>query len=431
MHITMYSYNYTPSITGQEPPALISQKHDVTEKDITEYTTPDTIGNTYIMVDAYNENNFFFSMEQISPMASCDPDTAAIKTARYANHGLSDEETIRRDLSAHSLLTLDPVINNDIRQGKVKVLIFHALEGYYDINFDYVSSLLNIPKQSFIWLSGDFDIETHNTDVDVECRYINFWERNIFWNSHSVSHQSNDTVSNLDLILSKHRRSAYNTVYNRRIRDHRVLLMSVLKGDNLLDKQMIWSWGGSVETETWKNSLYEINSINHNIISRIGEKYRSAVHEVLTWGNLQTGKPSEEDLNINLVNTINYEHVKSSVYQLVCETFATDGKTTFLSEKSFKPFMLYQPFVVYGDKGTISALRQHGYSTYDSLMDHSYDNIVDSAERLLSLSSSINKLNSFPLRLYSEKLYRLRDEIEKNKENLMLASTRFGIFDWL
>lgn len=52
-----------------------------------------------------------------------------------------------------------------------------------------------------------------------------------------------------------------------------------------------------------------------------------------------------------------------------------------LTEKVFKAIKHCQPFVIAGAKGSIQQLREMGYRTFDTVVDHSYDSIEDPTER--------------------------------------------------
>ena len=52
-----------------------------------------------------------------------------------------------------------------------------------------------------------------------------------------------------------------------------------------------------------------------------------------------------------------------------------------LTEKVFKAIKNCQPFVIAGACGSIKQLREMGYRTFDTVIDHSYDTIEDTTKR--------------------------------------------------
>jgi hypothetical protein len=83
----------------------------------------------------------------------------------------------------------------------------------------------------------------------------------------------------------------------------------------------------------------------------------------------------------------------------VLETlFDVDGSTAaFLTEKTFKCLKHGHVFVIAGGPGSIATLRELGYRTFDHLIDHSYDSIVNNTDRYLALRAEIERLNSLDL----------------------------------
>ena len=69
------------------------------------------------------------------------------------------------------------------------------------------------------------------------------------------------------------------------------------------------------------------------------------------------------------------EHYTYSYCHIVIETHfdADQSGGAFLTEKTFKPIKHGQPFVIVGAAGTLQALRDLGYRTFDQAIDNSYD----------------------------------------------------------
>lgn len=85
------------------------------------------------------------------------------------------------------------------------------------------------------------------------------------------------------------------------------------------------------------------------------------------------------------------EHYADSYCQIVLESqFDVDQSNgAFLTEKTFKPIKHGQLFFVAGGVGSLQALRDLGYRTFDHLLDNSYDNIPNPTQRWQRLLDSI------------------------------------------
>jgi hypothetical protein len=64
----------------------------------------------------------------------------------------------------------------------------------------------------------------------------------------------------------------------------------------------------------------------------------------------------------------------------------------FITEKTWKPIAAQQLFLVFGNPGTIHALRQLGVDVFDDIIDHSYDLEADWKLRLDKIYNSLEKL---------------------------------------
>ena len=276
-------------------------------------------------------------------------------------------------------------------------------------------------------MSGDFKIHEKTNNISM---YINWWEKNCYDQIRYEPHVSDITQTQLKLIESYTERAKYNTLYSRRVRHHRTRFMSAMVYHNLLN-DMIWSWGGDIpdgpSNVTAKVLLQNKNIKTHHLYD-MDKKYSEAYDVVAQWGNVVTEMADTgTDLTINHCNIATPSHVLNTYYQCIVETYATAGETTFLSEKSFKPFMLMQPFVIYGDPLTVQALRDHGYNVYDKWIDHGYDLIMDPIERQESLIKEIRRLNSISHSEWSIMLYEMKDILIANHKHLSTATSRHNI----
>ncbi len=67
-----------------------------------------------------------------------------------------------------------------------------------------------------------------------------------------------------------------------------------------------------------------------------------------------------------------------------------------LSEKTFFAIRNYHPFIIMGEPYSLRRLRDHGYQTFSSWIDESYDLILDPAERALAVARVVESLCRIP-----------------------------------
>ena len=79
-----------------------------------------------------------------------------------------------------------------------------------------------------------------------------------------------------------------------------------------------------------------------------------------------------------------------SLVQVVTET-AYYGNKNHLTEKTFKPVVLKQPFILVGNRGSLKYLRNYGFQTFGSVWDESYDLLPDD-ERIVAIADLLEEL---------------------------------------
>jgi len=81
----------------------------------------------------------------------------------------------------------------------------------------------------------------------------------------------------------------------------------------------------------------------------------------------------------------------NSYCNVVMETHwdADQSGGTFLTEKTFKPIKHGQLFFVAGPAGSLQALRDLGYKTFDTVLDTMYDRIEDNTQRWIQLCDAV------------------------------------------
>jgi hypothetical protein len=88
-----------------------------------------------------------------------------------------------------------------------------------------------------------------------------------------------------------------------------------------------------------------------------------------------------------------WQQAQSSFCHIVTET-AYDDSRTHLTEKSFKPIVLQQPFMIVGTPGSLCYLKSYGFKTFDLLWDESYDQASDK-NRIELIVKNLIKINSW------------------------------------
>ena len=200
---------------------------------------------------------------------------------------------------------------------------------------------------------------------------------------------------------------------NRRLRDFTVLsrthkwwratVMTDLHRAGLLDNSY-WSYRTDVATdEAETDNPIEVDTL----------RIRTDIKQFLSSGPYSCDALTHEQHNDH--HLIETNHFTDSYCNIVLEThFDADGSGgAFLTEKTFKAIKHGQPFVVVGCPGSLAALRELGYRTFDHAVDNSYDNIQNNTERWIAVRSAIAQLKSQDLHTWFDTC---RSDVEHNQQ---------------
>ena len=159
--------------------------------------------------------------------------------------------------------------------------------------------------------------------------------------------------------------------------------------------------------------IYQMNMTQQGFFSYTGYKYETShkgLDDIDLWkeydDTLQQDILSFEmqlpfycdkltDQEHNNHKIINEEYFNQAYFNYVVETHF-DNDTIFLTEKTFKPILNLQPFVIIGNPGSLALLKDLGYKTFDTVIKEDYDNIINHKDRMsqiLKISFDLTNLS--------------------------------------
>lgn len=284
-----------------------------------------------------------------------------------------------------------------LRDKKLKLLILNHREGWpaekflpsIQVHLDY-NNMQDIDAYVF----------TANLKVDEK-----IWARDGIKRIFNVSEFENISLRQNET-NAEHKNQEKQNDYialNRIVRTHRMALYSELDRLQLLDKGAFSFLGESYLNkypsdivEADKEDYVEINKLLNGAQLDYFDEFEMKKRTVDS-AYFFSNDP------VNLYNT--------SYINLITETHFMEN-SGFLTEKIFKSFVHYKPFLLMGEHGSLSRLRDMGYHTFPELFDESYDNILNPAERF---NAVINQLRNWCAKSKDEK-----DELINKVENKVI-----------
>ena len=302
-----------------------------------------------------------------------------------------------------------------IRQKLGYFLITTPMESFLD---DYMLGqihtyfkLHNIPLSQVIYLTNSINCkevyesfcERHNVTEFINCEYIGTWINLIVPDCQKPSLQKPYIAGpKLKTFLK----------FNRRYREQRFLfLLEVYKRDLLDDFYISFAKDEPENQISFINyakrmrNHYQMN-ITDEMINELNEKLPLV---------LDTPDLSVFPVEKNIDDT--YKFYENSLVHIIAETNFF-GNIMHLTEKTLKPIMYKQPFIVLGPKDSLKYIRNMGFKTFNDIWDESYDTIVDDMERMYR---TIDLIENISKKTEQEKIdisYKVKDIVEFNFEQM-------------
>jgi len=88
------------------------------------------------------------------------------------------------------------------------------------------------------------------------------------------------------------------------------------------------------------------------------------------------------------------DYITSNI-EVVLETLFDDDRL-HLTEKTLRPIVCRQPFMLMATHGSLEYLRRYGFETFNDLLDESYDTIIDPVARMAAVVAEMKRITQLP-----------------------------------
>ena len=225
----------------------------------------------------------------------------------------------------------------------------------------------NIKEEDVVWLTCD---KYMRQDPRIKAEFIHF---DFFLEQQKVLKNKF-----LPLTKIKHR---YLSMAQGVPRHHRYAMTYQLYKNNLLEH-------GAVSCSAYKNFHY-------NTRPGTTDEYMSKLEnfEQTVFDSFKQSLPHTIDNQINIHQVGNDEsHLFENVFvNLVNETHQPDDRV-FITEKTYRAINYCRPFIINGDKGSLTYLKEMGFKTFDQFWDESYDDEESDHVRITKITEVVRDI---------------------------------------
>jgi len=266
----------------------------------------------------------------------------------------------------------DPVIQQLQNSNLKLVIMYGEPDNPYHIN-DALTAMCkrhNIPREAVTFVSGNTIADTipnmvyFNEDL---CAYKHQWRNKPLL-------QCDNTKKNNKF-----------TLLSRTVKDWRTLFIFNLWREGHLDQSYVSHGqvnnldGSNDRVITLTDSVQEPNDAFNKVQPLTADSLTSAEH--------------------NDHSKLVVRHYTDSYFNIVLETFLSveDTKGVFLSEKTWKPILNGQMFIIMGCAHSLKHLHEYGFKTFSDIIDESYDTLEDDNERFNAVLNLVRSLAALSL----------------------------------
>ena len=129
------------------------------------------------------------------------------------------------------------------------------------------------------------------------------------------------------------------------------------------------------------------------------------------------------DKNMKMWTNRNF-YALNSVVSFVNETFQTSRHRIFITEKTWIPILNKRPFILNTTPHNLLYLKKLGFKTFDSILDESYDTIINSTDRMKTACESLKTFIDRPLQECIKDLKKIETILEHNYEHIISLSEK-------
>jgi hypothetical protein len=282
-------------------------------------------------------------------------------------------------LPDNCLVVPDTVTDIDYIQslsGNFSYVIFDHGTNPFDPT-DKLSALISLDIPFYI-LSGSYSY-FNNSTPDLRVKFFPFWARWVSSQQYQFSHSPKQyKVSCLNGTPWEHRKLIYLNLVERSYFKDMVFTFSNRPGYEKIPSQEDLSL----------EQQQRFDQLSQTVTFVDGDATRGI--------DVTTDHPAYQETLVNLVT----------------ET-TVSASMPMLSEKTFKPIVSGQLFILIASPGAIQFLRDAGIDTFDDIIDHNYDTITDSKERITAAIAQVDHLMTLDIPAVYDQI---KIRLQKNSE---------------
>lgn len=293
----------------------------------------------------------------------------------------------------YTTIELNKEVINAVQNKKCRIVFVYVLEGYFG-DVDWINNLC----QKYSFDKDDVIVITSNL---IELNNYNF---TLIHYNYFGNHINFLPMSKLDKIDLKRYQNNYNKFLNNINTLHFLCFNGIPRFNRIL--------------------MFDELNKNEKLIGKSITTLRSNEK------NYYYDIPNWELRKLSAGASLNIQAHLDCFLNIVTETLV-DTDSIFLSEKSYKPIYMCQPFIIFGNPHSLKKLKQLGYKTFDKWWDESYDEELDINNRFNKIVNILEQISEWNMNECFEIKKEMQEILIHNYKNMFETDEIQHLFEVL
>jgi hypothetical protein len=293
----------------------------------------------------------------------------------------------------YNSIELSNELIKSIKNKKCRIVFVYVLEGYFN-NIEWINNLC----QKYEFSKDDIILITSNLIDFNNCKFT-LIPYNYFGN-----HIQFLAISKLDKIGLKY----YKKNYNKFLNNYNKLHFLCFNGIPRLNRILIFE------------ELNQNEKLKGKSITTLRGIEKNHYYDIPNWELRKLSAGASLNIQAHLDCFVNI--VNETLFEL---------DSIFISEKTYKPIYMCQPFIIFGNPHTLKKLKELGYKTFDKWWDESYDSEIDVNKRFIKMVNILEQISEWDMDKCFEIKKEMQDILIHNYKNMFKTDEICNLFNML
>lgn len=324
----------------------------------------------------------------------------------------------------YDTIELNPKLIHAIKKGIAKICFMQHTEGFFGMDKSEIiwmynlSKRYNLNKEKLFFITSNlkaiqvYDELLKNKEIEDNFTIISYpyFQYNLWFEPLGILYRKEvvdfilEAKFNKFLENNRREKKKYHFLcFNRRVKPHRIAIFTQIISDKKLMSKSIVSMGRSDN-----NSDDFLESMNRWILDDYKFSKENIINYLSNYDSTQHYTYDYDDLENNKAESLNIEAHTSSFLNIITESLF-ENNSVFFSEKTYKPIYTLQPFILFGNTGSLRELKRLGFKTFSNWWDESYDDEVDFTRKLEKITELLYTISNWSI----DELYVKTQEMEE------------------